>query len=300
MKKFLFIGLLILLTSNCGYCATDSSYTTSNLTVFTKDNKYFGLKDSSDKEVVAPVYKKLIRLGTHAWIIQKHNKYGLMDCNGNILVQPKYLHVERLFDTWVKLGNERDYGLYDEYGKIIIPPKFNNIEPLFGKKFLTYRNFKYGIYNEKGEMILDNICEFIYMPNPKTVRIKYDNQWFEAEKITTEDALKLSEEDNVQNVDDSTFKITKIFTNTGVGAGYSDVTTADYTLKALSSLSNAYEETIDELLLSQGVETVSIFMKVSWLPKFPIVFIKKYYNNIVKPNNGPLAETREKLLNQIK
>ncbi|MDO5304093.1 MAG: hypothetical protein Q4E87_00795, partial [bacterium] len=92
--------------------------TTDTLTVFSTDNKFFGLKDKSENIIVKPIYRKVIRLGQNAWLIQKKNyKFGLMDCEGKILVEPKYTHAERLFDTWVKLGNESDYGIYDQYGK---------------------------------------------------------------------------------------------------------------------------------------------------------------------------------------
>ena len=280
--------------------ATKSAETTDTLTVFTKDNKFFGLKNSKDEIIVNPIYRKVIRLGKNAWLIQKKNyKFGLMDCDGKILVEPKYIHAERLFDTWVKLGNESDYGIYDEYGKTIIPPKFYGIEPLFGKKFLTVKNFKYGVYDENGKVLIDNVCQFIYMPSPTTMRIKYNNSWFEVEKISNEEAIALPD-DAVRRIENDSFRITELLANTGVGAGYSVVTTADYTLKIFSSISTAYEETIDELLLSQGIETISILMKATWLPKFPFVFFKKYCNKLFYPDGGPLSDVRETLLEQMK
>lgn len=280
--------------------ATKSAETTDTLTVFTKDNKFFGLKNSKDEIIVNPIYRKVIRLGKNAWLIQKKNyKFGLMDCDGKILVEPKYIHAERLFDTWVKLGNESDYGIYDEYGKTIIPPKFHGIEPLFGRKFLTVKNFKYGVYDENGKVLIDNVCQFIYMPSPTTMRIKYNNSWFEVEKISNEEAIALPD-DAVRRIENDSFRITELLANTGVGAGYSVVTTADYTLKIFSSISTAYEETIDELLLSQGIETISILMKATWLPKFPFVFFKKYCNKLFYPDGGPLSDVRETLLEQMK
>lgn len=311
MKRFFIIISLLFLTGGSvlaidkqseqsDLSKNSATYTTDTLTVFSEDNKFFGLKNSDGEIIVKDKYRKVIRLGKNAWLIQKkNNKFGLMDCNGNILVEPKYIHAERLFDTWVKLGNESDYGIYDEFGKIIVPPKFHAVEPLFGRKFLTVKNFKYGVYDANGKMLMDNICQFIYMPSPTTMRVKYNNSWFEIEKISDEEAIALPT-DAVQRINDETFRITELLTNTGVGAGYSVVTTADYTLKIISSLSNAYEETIDELLLSQGIETISILMKATWLPKFPVVFVKKYCNNLFYPDGGPLSDVRESLLEQIK
>jgi len=316
MKRILLLFSLLFLTSNTVFAveqissentktqteniSSATSETTDTLTVFSEDNKFFGLKNKNGEITVKPVYRKVIRLGQNAWLIQKKNyKFGLMDCTGKILVEPKYIHAERLFDTWVKLGNESDYGIYDQYGNIVVPPKFHGIEPLFGRKFLTVKNFKYGIYSADGKMLLDNKCQFIYMPSPTTMRIKYNNSWFEIEKISTEEAIALPD-DAVKRIDDEAFRITELLANTGVGAGYSVVTTADYTLKIFSSISIAYEETIDELLLSQGLDTVSILMKASWLPKFPFVFAKKYCNNLVQPDGGPLSDVRETLLEQMK
>ena len=298
MKRILTILFTLLLIQNIGLCA-DTQYTTSNLTVFSENNKY-GLKNDKNEVIVKPEYKKLIRLGQSSWIVQKKNRFGLIDCEGNYLVAPKYLHVERLFNKWVKLGNEKDYGIYDETGKIIVPPVYNSIEPLFGFRFLTYKNYKYGIYNSKGEMLLDNEYDYIYMPNPKTMRIKYDDKWYEIEKITNEEAIKLPEDTVKVSLDGETFKVTNIFINTGVGAGYSVVTATDYLLKIFSTISPAYEETIDDLMLSQGAETVSIFIKLSWIPKFPFVYAKKYYNNLIAPNKGPLANVRNELKEQLK
>lgn len=313
MKRILILFSLFLLTSNAVLseevkttisqtttAVSETKETTNTLKVFTTDNKLFGIKKQDESIIVKPIYRKVIRLGQNAWLIQKKNyKFGLIDCEGKILVEPKYTHAERLFDKWVKLGNENDYGIYDQYGKIIVPPKFNGIEPLFGGKFLTIKNFKYGIYSIDGKMLLDNKCQFIYMPSPTTTRIKYNNSWFEIEKISTEEAIALPE-DAIKRIDDETFRITEILANTGVGAGYSVITTADYTLKILSSISNAYEQTIDELLLSQGLDTISILMKASWLPKFPFVFAKKYCNSLFQPDSGPLSDVRESLLEQMK
>ena len=66
-------------------------------------------------------------------------------------------------------------------------------------------------------------------------------------------------------------------------------------LKIFSSISPAYESTIDELMLSQGAEAVSIIMKVNWLPKFPIYYAKNYYKAFRNPNNGPLIDVKNRV-----
>ena len=298
MKKILVLSLIFFVTQISVF-SEEINYNTNNFSVYSLNNLY-GLKDKSDKVVVHAQYKKLIRLGNTSWIIQKkNNKFGLIDCSGNYLVKPKYRHVERLFDKWVKFGNERDYGLYDETGKVVIPPEYTLIEPLFGMKFLTCKNYKYGIYNSQGKMLLDNEYDFIYNPTPTTLRIKYHGNWYEIEQLTKEDEIQLPKGAVKVRFDEKDYKITEIVINTGIGTGYSVVTAADYVLKILSTVSTAYEATIDDLMLSQGAETVSIFMKLSWLPKFPFVYAKKYYNNLIKPNSGPLSDVREDIKNKF-
>ena len=298
MKK-LFILFFLIIFLPCVSVA--ESCNTNCMKVFeSKNHNYYGLKNANDEIILDADYRKLIRLGDNAWIIQKKNyKFGLIDCEGKILVEPKYSHAERLFDKWVKLGNEKDYGIYDQFGEIIIPPEFNAIEPLFGGRFLTYKNYKYGIYSDKGEEILPNEYDFIYMPNFKTIRIKYKNNWYEAEKISDKDTL-FADEDTIKKFEDDTYRITKLMKNTGYGVGYGVVTATDYTLKIFSSVSEAYEETIDELMFSKGVETINILAKFSWIPKFPSVFAQKYYSNIVEPDNSPLSEIRNEIKEQIK
>lgn len=299
MKRLLITILILILSQNLFVMASET-YTTNNLKTYSIKNLY-GLKNSSDKVVIYAQYKKLIRLGDNAWIVQKkNNKFGLIDCNGKYLVDAKYTHVERLFDKWVKLGNEKDYGLYDEYGNTIIPPEFSSIEPLFGSRFLTCKNYKYGIYNSKGKKLLENEYDFIYTPSPKVIRIQYQGNWYEIESLSQEEAIKLPKDVVKVHFDDNDYKVTEILIKTGVGAGYSVVTTTDYLLKVFSSVSTAYEDTIDELMLSKGAETVSIFIKLGWIPKFPVVFAKKYYNNLFEPNAGPLAKVRNDLKNQMK
>ena len=53
-------------------------------------------------------------------------------------------------------------------------------------------------------------------------------------------------------------------------------------------------------MLSQGADTMNIFMKLTWLPKYPFVYVRKYYENVRNPNNGPLTDIRDELKQQIK
>ena len=222
-----------------------------------------------------------------------------MDSSGNYLIKPKYRHVERVFGEYVKLGNDKDFGLYNQKGEVVIAPEYTKIDPLFGRMFLTCKDYKYGISDETGKILLKNEYDDIYMPTPKTMRIKYDGEWYEIERLA-KDEIILPEGVHKITVDNKDYKVTHLIANTGVISGYSALTLADYTLKIFSSISPAYEETIDELMLSQGAETVSIFIKLGWIPKFPFTYAKKYYNNLRAPNNGPLSYVRNDMKKQLK
>jgi hypothetical protein len=89
------------------------------------------------------------------------------------------------------------------------------------------------------------------------------------------------------------------FVETGAISGYSVLTFSDYLIKIISSISPAHEETIDELILSHGVDTVGILKKFSWIPKYPVTFSKNYYEHLANPFNGPLSDTRNKLKNKV-
>ena len=298
MKKLLITFLIFFISQSVGF-SSQTIMSNTNQKVYSHNNKY-GLKDKSDKVIVPAKYKKLIRLGESAWIIQEKNKFGIIDCEGNYLINPKFRHVERVFEKYVKLGNEKDFGLYDEFGNAVIPPEFTSIEPLFGGRFRTYKNYKYGIYNSKGKMLLDNEYDFIYTPNPKTTRIQYKGNWFEIEDITDKESFNLPKDAIVVEMNNQKFKFTQVLSKTSYGTSYTVVTATDYLLKIFSSISPAYEETIDDLMLSKGAETVSIFVKLGWIPKFPFMYTKKYWNILVQPNKSPLANVRNELKGQIK
>lgn len=298
MKKLILLFLFCLMVNGSAYAITDTqtSRTMADVDVFSEKNK-FGLKDKDGNIIVKADYKKIIRLGKSSWIVQKNNRFGLMDCDGNYLIKPKYRHVERILGKFVKLGNDNDYGIYNEYGETVIEPIYSRVDLLFGGMFLTYKDYKYGVVDFEGKQLLSNVFDDIYMPKPNIMRIEYEGQWYEIEQVTAE---TLTLPDDVKNIKyNENFKITELINNPLPATGYSVVTATDYFIKLFSSISPAYEDTIDDLMLSQGAETVSIFMKATWLPKFPVTYIKKYYINVRTPNNGPLSDVKKNLKKQM-
>ena len=271
----------------------------NEIAVFSNEKgNLFGLKaKDSDEIIVDAKYKKLIRLGNSSWIINQKNKYGLIDCSGEILVEPKYRHVDRMLGKYVKLGNENSYGVYNEKGENIIPNEYMSVDMLFGEMFLIKKNYKYGVTDKKGKIILNTIFDDIYMPKPNIMRIEYNGQWYEIEQIAGGEIVLPEDVKNIK--ENSDFRVTEFVKAPITASGYSAVTFTDYFLKLFSSISPSHEETIDELMFSQGADTVNIFLKCTWLPKYPFTFAKKYYHNIRTPNNGPLSNVKSDLKKKL-
>ncbi len=303
MKKFLVVLFFIFFISGISYgqeelqTCSASNLPSSEIEVFSEKNN-FGLRTKSGEILVNPQYKKIIRLGNSSWIIQRRTRFGMMDNCGNYLVEPKYSHSERVLGKYAKFGNDDDYGFYSADGKLILPHIYSKIDLLFGGMLLTYKDYKYGVMDLKGNQILENKFDDIYMPKPNIMRIQYEGNWYEIERIASQ---QLELPDDITKVkDDENFKVTNLITDTGVVSGYSFLTFTDYLIKLFSSISPAHEETIDELMLSKGADTVSIFIKLSWLPRYPFTYAKKYYTHVRNPYNGPLSEFRHKLKKKLK
>lgn len=300
MKKFLLVICLILVCQSFVCAETQTASVTENACVKVfKDNEesLFGLKSCDDRVIVEPEYKKMIILGDTSFIVQKGTKFGLIDNQGNEIVPVKYTHAERVLGKYLKVGRGSKYALYDDKGAEILPREYSSIDLLFGGMLLTCKDFKYGIVDMEGNTILENKFDDIYMPKPNMMRINYNGQWYEIEQ-TRGETLTLPKD--VQEIKgDETFKISEIIAKPGTATGYYSVTFTDYLLKIFSSISPAHEQTIDELMLSQGADTVSIFFKLGWIPKYPFVYARNYYNTVRTPNNGPLSEVKYELKRRL-
>jgi len=293
MKKLIILLGLCILFTNIAFAENANI-----LDTYTNKKGLFGLKDNYGNTIVEAEYKKLIRVGNSSWLVQKDRRYGLIDNSGFYLVEPKYRHAERILGRFVKLGNTNDYGLYGENGEILIPPMYSSIDLLYGNMFLTCRKYKFGVVNFDGEILLANEFDDIYMPTPTSMRILYKGEWYEFRKMA-DNRLELPEDSKRITIDDNDFTFTKLVTDTGMMSGYYAVSATDYVLKIISSLSPAYEQTIDDLMLSHGAETVSIFMNPIWIAKFPFVYVTKYVNNIKSPNNGPLSPIKQNIQRKL-
>lgn len=288
MKRFVIVLMMLIFVNSC--------FAADDLKIFGEDGK-FGLKNSQDEVIIKPIYTKMILLGNSSYIVQKRGKFGLIDGDGNVLVPVKYYIAERILGKYLKIGNVNKYGLYDENGQQILPHEYSSIDLLFGEMFLTCKNYKYGVIRYSGEVVLENKFDDIYMPKPNVIMINNDGTWYEIEQKTGE-TLVLPE--NVRDIKgDENFSITEWVTKPATAAGYSVVTGTDYMLKLLSSISPAHEKTIDELMLSKGADTVTIFMKLGWIPKYPFVYGKNYYHTLRTPNNGPLSNVKYELKRKL-
>ena len=283
MKKFALFVITMLMLQNVSFARP---------TVFSEDGK-FGLKNEQGETIVDAKYKKLIRLGESSWIMQSGSKFGIIDDSGTVLVDAKYSKADRILGKFAKFAKGDKFGIFDEKGFVILPVEYSSIDLLFGGMFLTCKNYKYGVTDFNGQPILDNIFDDIYMPKRNKMVIVYNGQQFEIE--SSKDGELTLPLDIVANSDDVDFTITELIQKPAATTGYYSVTATNYLLKIISSISPAYEQTIDELMFSQGADAANIIMKFTWLPKFPIVYVKKYYQNLVAPNNGPLGGVKNNL-----
>ena len=287
MKKLSLLILSLIILQNISFAEP---------MVFSNDGQ-FGLKDEKGNIIVDAEYKKLIRLGETGWLIQDGTKFGIMNDLGKILVEPKYNSADRVLGKFAKLGKGDKYGLFDEQGFEVLPVQYSSIDLLFGGMFLTCKNYKYGVTDFNGQPILDNIFDDIYMPKPNQMIIVYNGRQFEIEGVSGQELILPADIQSMR--DNSNFTITELISKPGVTTGYYGVTATNYFLKLFSSISPAYEETIDELMFSKGADAASVIMKFSWLPRFPFVYAKKYYQNLVAPNNGPLSGVKSNLKKEL-
>lgn len=291
MKRILYILLFLVLLNNAVFASENS------VTTYSQDNK-FGLKTLEGQIVTEADFKKLIRVGESSWIVQKGSKFGLMNSNGEYIIKPKYKNAERILGRFVKLGSGSLYGVYDEQGNTVVEHKYSSIDLLYGKMFLVGRDYKYGLVGFDGRIILEPVVDDIYMPKPNIMKIQYNGTWYEIEQVRGE-TLELPENIKMIKGNDN-FKITELIADPVTSTGYGVVSAGDYFIKVFSSISPAYEQTIDELVLNHGADVAGILMKSTWLVQFPFVYAKNYFNTVKSPNNGPLSDVKNNLKSKIK
>lgn len=291
MKK-LILSILFLLTSSLSAFALDE------ITQAYGGNNKFGLIKNNQK-ITQAIYKKLIRLGDSSWLFLRGSKYGIISNEGEILVEPKFTQAYRFSGgRFAKLGSGNKYALFNEFGQALTTQEYSSIDILYGKMFLVEKNYKYGLISYDGDIILAPIADDIYMPKPNVIKIQYDNTWYEIEQ-KNKDMIELPTTITDINENDKNLKITKLAQKPIASTGYGIVSASDYFIKMFSSISPAYEQTIDELILNHGADTATILIKSSWLLKFPYTYGKNYINILKAPNNGPLSDVKNNLKSKI-
>ena len=273
--------------------------TLADVSVFSSDDGKFGLIDENGTVIADAKYKKMVRLGNTAWIIQDGSKFGIMHNSGKIIVEPRFSHAERVLGKYVKFKKGDKYGIYDEMGFDILPVEYSSIDLLYGGMFVTSKNYMYGISDMNGQIILDNIFEDIYMPEFNKLVLVYNGETYEVIRESGT-ALEVPYDIRLLHEDLNNIQLVDITTNPIATTGYYSVTFTDYLLKLFSSISPAYEQTIDELMFSQGADTVNVIMKCGWIPKFPFIYTRKYISNVADPYNGPLSQIKKSLKRSMK
>lgn len=166
-----------------------------------KNDKNFGLMNSSGKLVIDSIYKdvgvagkddrlmnfyarkhddsvvyftkdyKKIPIVAENYHVQngrivfsKNGKWGIMDESGKILIKPIYDMIDGFesYDyTTAKTDNFRKNGIISRDGKIISPFIYDQIYDYQSKNMIVVSNNKYGLINHKGKSILPTIYKSI-------------------------------------------------------------------------------------------------------------------------------------------
>ena len=266
----------------------------ANAEVYCENNK-FGLK-VDDEKITDPVFTKLIRLKNDSYLFCFKSKYGIIKENGEILVEPKYSRAQRLLGHYAKLGKSGKYALYDETGDMILDEEYSSIELLFGRMFLVGKNYKYGLVSFDGDIIMAPVADDIYMPEKNTIKILYEGSWYTIEQKDKK-IIDLPIDFFEYNAEE--FSALKLIEQPITTTGYGIVSAGDYLIKIFSSISPAYEQTIDELIYDHGADSASILLKTSWLAKFPFVYTKNYFNTFKDPYNGPFSSAKTTLRRKL-
>ena len=284
MKKLILLFIMLIF----------SFATAQETQVYNVDNKFGLIRDG---EIITPAkYTKLIKLRDKSFLFCLKGKYGIISSDGEILVEPKYRQAQRFLGKFAKLGKGGKYAIFDETGDLIVDREYSSIDLLYGGMFLVSKDYKYGLISFDGDIILAPVAQDIYMPDKNTLKIKYDGNWYE---IQSKQGEMILPDDIMLTVNNDNFNIVQIIESPIYSAGYGVVSTGDYFIKLFSSISPAYEKTIDELLFDYGADTVAILIHPLWIVKFPLSYVKNYFNIVKASDNGPLSDVKTNLKNKI-
>ena len=110
----------------------------ADVEIYSKNNK-FGLKEGA-KYITEASYKKLVKLGNTAWIMQEGSKFGIMHDSGKVILKPQYNRAERVLGKYVKFAKGDKYGIFDEMGFEILPVEYSSIDLLVSLSLIFIDN----------------------------------------------------------------------------------------------------------------------------------------------------------------
>jgi hypothetical protein len=96
-----------------------------------KSKRKWGLKDSSGKEILPPIYNSF-REFDNLILVKYGRKWGLVDLSGNEIIAPKLDEISK-HGSYYLVKIEGKWGLTDKSGNEIVEPKFYNSSSIFKK-----------------------------------------------------------------------------------------------------------------------------------------------------------------------
>ncbi len=92
----------------------------------------YGYKDSTGKEIVAPIYDLAYPLNEGMAAVRKGGKYGYLNDSGKEIVAPKYDFTWHFIGGYATVKSGNSYGFIDKNGGEIIPPKYEDANNYHG------------------------------------------------------------------------------------------------------------------------------------------------------------------------
>lgn len=127
-----------------------------------KLNNRFGLIDIDGRELIKPLYDKIIDSTFNtALIVQSNNLFGLVKFDGTILSPVMYQSIESNSGYW-NVKRENKIGLLNDFGVVIVQPKYQEIKDFLNANELASikLNGKYGMINKSGVEIIKPLYDY--------------------------------------------------------------------------------------------------------------------------------------------
>jgi len=157
MKKVL-LTLLCLSLSCSTVCATtyDLIYPYHENTARVVTDLKWGLLDSQEEELLAPVWDYIGILHAGRRLVMKNSLFGFIDAQNKTVITPQYTVAENFAEGLACVRNaDVKWGFIDAYGKTVIPFEYDDANSFSDSLALVKKDGLFGYVNLKGAEVID-------------------------------------------------------------------------------------------------------------------------------------------------